>query len=92
MSGSLSCPHCSAQAVVRTSRSESPLLRLSTLTCRNAACGHQFEAYTEIVCTISPSACASGEICLPTNSHEENRALRTRMSEPESSSPGANFE
>ncbi|MEI2263416.1 ogr/Delta-like zinc finger family protein [Stenotrophomonas indicatrix] len=73
----LCCPHCDTAAVVRTSVLHSKLLRESLLQCRNALCGHTFSAYTEIVRTISPSACPSGDICLPISGPAERAALST---------------
>ncbi|MFK3844653.1 ogr/Delta-like zinc finger family protein [Stenotrophomonas sp. NPDC078853] len=77
----LRCPHCDTAAIVRTSVRHSKLLRESTLQCRNALCGHTFTAYTEIVRTISPSACPSGDICLPMTSASESAALKAKLAE-----------
>lgn len=73
------CPHCGEPAIVRTSVLHSKLLRESALQCRNALCGHTFTAYTEIVRTISPSACPSGDICLPMTSASENAAFKAKL-------------
>ncbi|WP_081280880.1 ogr/Delta-like zinc finger family protein [Stenotrophomonas maltophilia] len=77
----LRCPHCDTPAVVRSSVLHTKLLRESMLQCRNALCGHTFSAYTEIVRTISPSACPSGEICLPMSTAAETAAFKAKLSE-----------
>lgn len=79
----LRCPHCDTPAMVRSSLLHSKLLRESMLQCRNALCGHTFSAYTEIVRTISPSACPSGDICLPIASASENAAFKAKLAEAE---------
>lgn len=80
----LRCPHCDAPAIVRTSVLHNKLLRESMLQCRNALCGHTFSAYTEIVRTVSPSACPSPEICLPLSSAAENAAFKAMLAKAES--------
>ncbi|CAD7726500.1 hypothetical protein LMG31884_39710 [Xanthomonas hydrangeae] len=77
----LRCPHCDAAAIVRTSVSHNKLLRESMLQCRNALCGHTFTAYTEIVRTISPSACPSDDIFLPVSSAAEKAAFKAKLAE-----------
>ncbi|PPU10261.1 ogr/Delta-like zinc finger family protein [Xanthomonas arboricola] len=77
----LRCPHCDAAAIVRSSVSHNRLLRESMLQCRNALCGHTFTAYTEIVRTISPSACPSPDICLPISSAAEKAAFKAKLIE-----------
>ncbi|AKO06212.1 ogr/Delta-like zinc finger family protein [Xanthomonas oryzae pv. oryzicola] len=77
----LRCPHCDAAAIVRSSVSHNNLLRESTLQCRNAMCGHTFTAYTEIVRTISPSACPSDDILLPVSSAAEKAAFKAKLAE-----------
>ncbi|AMU99986.1 bacteriophage transcriptional regulator protein (plasmid) [Xanthomonas citri pv. aurantifolii] len=61
--------------------SHNKLLRESTLQCRNAMCGHTFTAYTEIVRTISPSACPSDDIFLPVSSAAEKSAFKAKLAE-----------
>lgn len=70
------CPHCLSPSIVRTSVMHSKLLRESVLQCRNAICGHTFSAYTEIVRTISPSACPSADVCLPLSGTAERAAYK----------------
>ncbi|AOL18278.1 putative bacteriophage transcriptional regulator protein [Xanthomonas citri pv. malvacearum str. GSPB1386] len=44
-------------------------------------CGHTFTAYTEIVRTISPSACPSDDILLPVSSAAEKAAFKAKLAE-----------
>ena len=75
------CAHCESPAIVRSSVLHTKLLRESLLQCRNALCGHTFSAYTEIVRTISPSACPNGEVCLPVSSPAEREAYKVKAKE-----------
>ncbi|NIK64378.1 MULTISPECIES: ogr/Delta-like zinc finger family protein [Xanthomonas] len=83
------CPHCDQPAVVRSSLLHTKLLRESMLQCRNALCGHTFSAFTEIVRTISPSACPSDEICLPIINAAEKAALKAKLAEAQVARKGA---
>jgi len=80
------CPHCDEPAIVRTSILHSKLLRESLLQCKNAICGHTFSAYTEIVRTISPSACPSAEICLPLTTAQERLAYKAKLAQERAAS------
>lgn len=84
----LRCPHCDAPAIVRTSVLHNKLLRESMLQCRNALCGHTFSAYTEIVRTISPSACPNNEVCLPISTAAERAAFLARQAEQQQEGKG----
>lgn len=75
------CPHCDSPSFVRSSVMHSKLLRESLLQCKNALCGHTFSAFTEIVRTISPSACPNGEICLPLSSASERAAYKAKVAQ-----------
>lgn len=83
------CPHCESPSIVRSSIMHSKLLRESLLQCKNALCGHTFSAFTEIVRTISPSACPNGEICLPLSSAMERAAYKAKAAQNRAGSPGA---
>lgn len=61
----MACPHCQHKARVRTSRVETPLVRVKYLQCTNIECGHTFTAREEITETIVPSAQPNPEIHLP---------------------------
>lgn len=77
------CPHCDTPAVVRTSLLHTKLLRESMMQCGNTLCGHTFSAYTEIVRTLSPSACPRHDVDLPISTREENAALARKLAAAE---------
>ncbi|MGE5563145.1 MAG: ogr/Delta-like zinc finger family protein [Bacillota bacterium] len=62
----LDCPHCEANAIVRSSRMITPLYKHCNMQCTNFECGHTFAVAVEFLHTISPSACARAELHLPT--------------------------
>lgn len=63
------CPHCNAQAKVRSSKTLTPLYRELRFQCTNVEgddpCGHTFLASFEITRTIVPSARPNPRIRLP---------------------------
>jgi len=83
----LRCPHCLSPSIVRTSMVHSKLLKESVLQCRNPICGHTFSAYTEIVRTISPSACPSSDVCLPISGAAERAAYKLQAAANRAASP-----
>lgn len=50
------CPHCDAPAIVRSSRSLSPIYREQLMQCTNALCGFTYVVGAEVIRAISPSA------------------------------------
>lgn len=52
----ITCPHCQARALIRTSRPLTALVREAYCQCTNLACGHTFKIVVEAVQTLSPSA------------------------------------
>ena len=75
----LNCPHCSSPAVIRTSVQISVLTREMTYCCTNAECGHTFNALTEIVRTLSPSATPNPSINLPLSTHVRRDLMRATL-------------
>jgi hypothetical protein len=61
----MSCPHCSSQCGLRTSRVQSDISRELYYACRNVECGHTFKAQLAIICTLSPSSDPRPGINLP---------------------------
>ncbi len=75
----LHCPHCDAQALIRTSVQITVLTRETTYCCTNAECGHTFSALTEIVRTLSPSATPNPSINLPLSTHVRRDLVRATL-------------
>ena len=67
---SMHCPHCESVAYVRTSRRMSLLSQEQYFQCSNLECGHTFVSLTEIIRTLSPSACPNPTV------HIQQRACR----------------
>jgi len=65
----LQCPHCGHDAIVRTSRRLSPLLREVYYQCSNVVCGHTFKANLEIIKTLSPSSMPNPAIAAQLSPH-----------------------
>ncbi|MEY2883730.1 MAG: hypothetical protein RL490_1454 [Pseudomonadota bacterium] len=61
----VSCPHCDAPAVTRSSHRLSPMLREIYYQCSNLVCGHAFVATHEIVRTVTPSQIPRQGVRLP---------------------------
>lgn len=81
----LQCPHCDEPAVIRTSTQITKLTRETTYCCTNAECGHTFNALTEIVRTLSPSATPNPSINLPLSSHVRRDMMRATLDHAQSS-------
>lgn len=75
-SSRMSCPHCGASCINRTSMQMSTLCRMNIYCCTNHECGHTFKAHIEIVCTISPSATPNPSVNLPLSRHVNRSMLR----------------
>lgn len=73
------CPHCEAQALIRTSMQMTALTHETTYYCINAECGHTFSALTEIVRTLSPSATPNPSINLPLSTHVRRDLMRATL-------------
>lgn len=58
----MKCPHCRANAWVRTSKELTPLLREIFYQCTDWECGHTWVATLEAIRTLSPSAKANPNI------------------------------
>ncbi|MBV8271636.1 MAG: ogr/Delta-like zinc finger family protein [Cupriavidus sp.] len=58
----MSCPHCGANANIRSSRRISRITRELYCQCTNLECGHTFVGLVEVVRTVSPSATPDPEI------------------------------
>lgn len=63
--GMIQCPHCNADAIIRTSEQQTPLHKDIYLICSNADCGHTWKAQISAVHSLSPSAIPNPEINLP---------------------------
>lgn len=72
----MACPHCDAQAEIRTSRMLSKTMREMFYACTNLECGHTFVAMTEIQRTLSPSATPNPKVNLPLSTHVQRDMLR----------------
>lgn len=72
----MACPHCDAQAEIRTSRLVSKTMREFIYACTNMECGHTFVALSEIVRTLSPSATPNPTVNLPLSSHVRRDMVR----------------
>lgn len=59
------CPHCGEKTVARTSDQVSRLSKETKCVCQNPDCGHTFVTVTQVVRTISPSACPHPDVSLP---------------------------
>ena len=81
----LHCPHCEAPALIRTSVQITKLTRETTYCCTNAECGHTFNALTEIVRTLSPSATPNPCINLPLSSHIRRDMMRATLDRAQTS-------
>lgn len=51
----ISCPHCDAKSIVRTSEDVTNMVREIRLECTNGDCGHSFVAQLSVIRTIRPS-------------------------------------
>lgn len=56
------CPHCGDAALIRSSKQMSKLVKHSTCTCLNPACGHSFIVSVEAIRTLSPPAFPDPEV------------------------------
>lgn len=72
----MACPHCDAQAEIRTSRIVSKTMRELAYACTNVECGHTFLAATEILRTLSPSATPNPAVNLPLSTHVHRDMVR----------------
>lgn len=72
----MACPHCDAQAEIRTSRLVSKTMRELIYACTNAECGHTFVATTEVVRTLSPSATPDPTVNIPLSTHVQRDMVR----------------
>lgn len=72
----MACPHCDAQAEIRTSRMVSKTMRELIYACTDMECGHTFVATTEIQRTLSPSAKPNPRVNLPLSTHVQRDMLR----------------
>ncbi|WP_395024599.1 ogr/Delta-like zinc finger family protein [Comamonas odontotermitis] len=63
------CPHCEAQAKVRTSKQETRTMRSLICRCTNVLCNFTFVASFEAIQTISPSAMPHAEVNLPSSDY-----------------------
>lgn len=75
----MACPHCEAQAEIRTSRLLSNTMRELIYVCTNVECGHTFVAMTEIVRTLSPSATPNPKVLLPLSTHVQRDMVKAVM-------------
>ncbi|SFE09629.1 ogr/Delta-like zinc finger family protein [Paracidovorax konjaci] len=72
----MACPHCDAQAEIRTSRVVSKTMRELIYACTNVECGHTFVAATEVLRTLSPSATPDPAVNIPLSSHVNREMVR----------------
>lgn len=61
----ISCPHCDAKSIVRTSHNVTPTLREIRLECTNGDCGHSFVGQLTVIRTIRPSRIPRDGVHLP---------------------------
>lgn len=59
------CPHCEAQATIRSSRVISPISREIYFQCANVECGHTWKSLMSIVNTIVPSQMPNPSVHIP---------------------------
>ena len=71
----ISCPHCEARAIARSSRKLSATMREIVYSCLDPECGHTYVAHLEAVRTLSPSAKPKREIRLPISQHVRARVM-----------------
>lgn len=75
----MACPHCEAEAAIRTSRMVSDTMRELIYACSNTECGHTFLAVTEIRYTLSPSAIPNPKVLLPLSTHVRRDMVKAVM-------------
>lgn len=59
------CPHCTTEAVIRTSRDLSETVRELALQCQNLECAHTWVAFLSPVRTIAPSMTPNPKVFIP---------------------------
>lgn len=74
----ITCPHCGARTITRSSVQVTPTYREVRLNCDNDACGHTMVAEIAIVRTIRPSLRPNPAVTLPVG----NQNLRTQRTRP----------
>ena len=75
------CPHCSAAAVTRTSKTVTSLLREIYYQCTNVFCGASFMANHEIVRAITPSQMPNPDVRLPMLAAASHRAAANALAD-----------
>ncbi|MHA3059665.1 ogr/Delta-like zinc finger family protein [Acinetobacter sp. ANC 3791] len=63
------CPFCGDKVIIRSTTTESPLLKTLYGQCQNLDCGWTGKAHMEWAATISPSAIENKSIHLPRSIH-----------------------
>jgi len=61
----ISCPHCDAKSIVRTSNDVTNMVREIRLECTNDDCGHTFVSQLSVIRTIRPSMMPREGVRLP---------------------------
>lgn len=61
----ITCPHCDAKSIVRTSTDVTKMVREIRLECTNGDCGHSFVGQLSVIRTIRPSRIPREGIHLP---------------------------
>jgi len=61
----ITCAHCDAKSIVRTSTDVTNMVREIRLECTNGDCGHSFVAQLSVIRTIRPSRTPRDGIHLP---------------------------
>lgn len=67
------CPHCGEKTVARSSDQVSRLSKETRCVCQNPECGHTFVTVTQVVRSISPSACPHPDVNLPIRDQSPER-------------------
>lgn len=61
----ISCPHCDAKSIVRTSNDVTNMVREIRFECTNGDCGHSFVGQLSVIRTIRPSRTPRESVKLP---------------------------
>lgn len=61
----LDCPHCGADATIRTSRAMSETSREASVQCTNVECAHTWVTLISAVRTIAPSMTPNPRVYIP---------------------------
>lgn len=83
----VNCPHCTHQAIARSTDTITPLFRNIYYQCGNIACGHTFVATLEIARTLNPSLIPNPAIRLPFGPPRADRGTDRLSASPTTPAP-----